>query len=141
MGLIEDDDRPAVMLYGGDFDASGEDILRNLREQLAETDVEIRHIGLTVEQIEEHKVPQRPGKPNDTRNKAFAKRYLELWRQYGGPFQIELDALPPDVLHELYQDEFESLWDEEAYEAALEREEVDLWDWHLDEDGRQETAW
>ena len=36
--------------------------------------------------------------------------------------QVELDALPPDVLRALYADAIAEFWNDDAHEAALERE-------------------
>ena len=41
------------------------------------------------------------------------------------PVQVELDALDPDVLRQLYADAIGELWDTAQYEAVLEAEEHD----------------
>lgn len=107
------DGRESVLLYGGDFDASGEDIERNLRKH---TDFDYFHrIALTAEQVEEFKLPAALGKETDTRAKGFTEKY-------GQNVQVELDALPPDILRALFQEALAEYWDEDAYEAVLERE-------------------
>jgi hypothetical protein len=43
--------------------------------------------------------------------------------RHGQLVQVELDALPPDVLRGLYQDAINAFWDRAKYEVVLEREE------------------
>lgn len=45
--------------------------------------------------------------------------------RHGENVQVELDALPPDVLRQLYQDAIDRYWDMSAYEAALRREKAE----------------
>jgi hypothetical protein len=112
--LIEDDGRPAVLLYAGDFDPSGEDIMRDF---LARTDCweKVVHIALTDEQVATFALPQNPGKSADSRAAAFAARHGRL-------VQVELDALAPDQLRGLYQQAFDGYWDTSQYQAVLARE-------------------
>jgi hypothetical protein len=107
--------RPAVLLYAGDLDASGEDIDRDFIARTHCFD-EIERIALTWEQVEEHALPPQPGKSTDTRALAFTAKY-------GQNIQVELDALPPDVLRALFQAAIDARWDVAAYDAALEKEE------------------
>ena len=108
-------DRPAVLIYAGDFDPSGEDIDRDFIER---TDcwAEVHRIGLTWEQIVEYNLPPQLGKASDSRAAAFKARHGRL-------VQVELDALPSDTLRDLYQEAIDQYWDASAYEAALAREE------------------
>ena len=68
------DGRPAVLLYAGDFDPSGEDIDRNFVEQVACFDSVVR-VALTPEQVEDHQLPPQPGKTSDSRSAAFRQRH------------------------------------------------------------------
>jgi hypothetical protein len=116
------DGRFAVILYAGDFDPSGEDIEKNFREQLERRGVEfkIEHVALTRRQIRQYELVENPGKETDSRAAAFEKKH-------GGLFQVEVDALPPEVLRE----EFDRMihdrrwWSGTAYEAALEAERAE----------------
>jgi hypothetical protein len=110
---IDQQHRPSVLLYAGDFDPSGEDILRNFTEQV--TFDHLIHVALTAEQVAEHELPVVMGKATDTRAAAFVARHGEL-------VQVELDALPPDVLRELYGDAIDHFWDADAHQTVLERE-------------------
>jgi hypothetical protein len=74
---VETDTRPAVVLYAGDFDPSGEDIDRNF---IAQTDcwATVLRVALTAEQVEAHGPPPQPGKTLDSRAEAFTKRHGRL---------------------------------------------------------------
>lgn len=108
-----DDGRPALMLYAGDFDPTGEDIPRDLAERL--DGVRVERIALTAEQVERYDLPPQPGKRTDSRSARF-----EL--EHGRLVQVELDALAPDDLRTLYEDALVPLWDESTFEDVLERE-------------------
>ena len=67
--VVEDvhaSNRPAVLLYAGDFDPSGEDIDRDFTQR---TDCwyEVRRIALNVAQVTEYELPPQPGKTSDSR--------------------------------------------------------------------------
>src|SRR2546430_576820 len=79
----------AVLLYAGDFDPSGEDILRDFHAKTQCWSI-VRRIALTASQVEHYKLPEAPGKSTDTRAAAFVSSHGRLC-------QVELDALPVDV--------------------------------------------
>ena len=109
----EGQDRPSVLLYAGDLDPSGEDIERNLLEH---TDFdEFKKIALTIEQAVEYDLPALVGKETDTRAAGFVEKYGRL-------FQIEVDALDPNVLRDLFAREIAGYWDTPIYNNAIERE-------------------
>lgn len=109
-------DRPCVLLYAGDLDPSGEDIERNF---LRHTDFDkSTKVALTIEQATEHDLPPMPGKHSDQRAGAFTAKY-------GSLFQIEVDALPPDVLRDLFAAEIDAFWDDAIHQGVLERETLD----------------
>lgn len=110
--------RPAVLLYAGDHDPSGEDIDRDFVDKTACWDKVIR-VALNAEQVAEYNLPPMPGKDTDARAAGFIARHGEL-------VQVELDALDPDDLQGLYQAALDGFWDESAYEAALEQEAADV---------------
>lgn len=114
---VEADGRPAVLLYAGDFDPTGEDILRDLEARTSGFDDVIR-IALTWEQVEAHDLPPQMGKASDSRAAAFEARHGRL-------VQVELDALPPEILRTLYQDAIDGLMDKSIFEDALRRERSD----------------
>lgn len=106
--------RPAVLLYGGDFDPSGEDIDRDF---IAKTGCWSRvvRVALRREQVEEHDLPPAYGKTTDSRASGFVARHGRL-------VQVELDALPPDVLQRLFAGALAAYWDQEAHQAVLATE-------------------
>jgi hypothetical protein len=114
---VADDGRPAVVLYAGDFDPTGEDIPRDLADRLAGW-VEVERIALTAGQVEHYGLPPAPGKASDSRSAEFELRHGRL-------VQVELDALPPDTLRGVYEDALAGYWDKSAYEGALEDERTD----------------
>jgi hypothetical protein len=73
--------RPVVILYAGDFDATGSDIVRNFEVQLNARGVKdwtLKHIALTAEQVADYNLPEAMGKPDDPRAKAFAAKHGRL---------------------------------------------------------------
>jgi hypothetical protein len=91
--LVRRYERPCVVLYAGDFDPSGEDIVRNFQHQLnALTSlVSVRRVALTSAQVDEYALPEMLGKTTDSRANGFTARHGRLC-------QVELDALSPDIL-------------------------------------------
>ena len=111
---FEDGDGITV-LYFGDFDPSGEDMVRSLRERLLELGSlpEIVKCALTFEDISRYSLPPDFTKATDTRSAAFVERW--------GDVAVELDALPANVLRERIANEVRSRLDL----AALERTRAD----------------
>ena len=110
-------DRPAVLLYAGDFDPSGEDIDRDFVAR-ARCFEEVVRVALTADQVEAFGLPPAPGKVSDSRASRFIARHGEL-------VQVELDALAPDALRALYQDAIDGYWAASAFERAVAREPVE----------------
>jgi len=105
-----------VLIYAGDFDPSGEDIVRNLADHIPS--IYIEQVALTADQVAEYGLPENPGKESDSRAAGFVERHGRL-------VQVELDALDPNTLHQLYQDAIAQYWDDDAYAAALAQEAKD----------------
>lgn len=85
--------RQCTILYFGDFDPSGKDIPRYIKEKLQEEhgiDVELEVKALHLEQIKKHGFPTMPVKKKDVRAEKFIEKY--------GSGVVELDAVPPDML-------------------------------------------
>jgi hypothetical protein len=110
-------DRPAVLLYAGDHDPSGEDIDRDFVDKTA-CWAKVMRVALTAEQVVAYDLPPMPGKETDSRAAGFIARHGEL-------VQVELDALDPDDLQQLYQAALDDFWDESAYDSAMEQEAAD----------------
>ncbi len=106
--------RPAILLYGGDFDPSGEDIRRDFLER-ADCFAGVERVALTAEQVEQYQLPPQPGKASDSRAAQFIERHGRL-------VQVELDALDANDLRRLYQEAVDRYWDVSAYQTVLEEE-------------------
>jgi hypothetical protein len=113
--MIEDDGRPAVLIYAGNHDPSGEDIDRNFVSQVGAF-ARVERVALSWDQVVAYDLPPTVGEASDTRAAAFAARRGRL-------VQVELEALPPDVLRGLYVEAFRRYWDASTYEALLAEEE------------------
>jgi len=112
---VRSDGREALLIYGGDFDPSGMDIQRDFEERTDFAFAQVERIALTAEQVRIYDLPPQPGKATDTRADRFIAEHGEL-------VQVELDALPPDVLRGLYQDAIDRHWDSSKYEDVIEQE-------------------
>lgn len=118
-------DKPVKVLYLGDFDPSGLDMIRDIADRIEEfrwgarddLDFTIEPIALTMDQIEQYNPPPNPAKVTDSRAKDFIARY--------GNTSWEVDALKPEVLHELLEEVITNEMDMALYEEVLEAEEED----------------
>jgi hypothetical protein len=114
---VERQERPAALIYAGDFDASGEDIDRDFRTR-ADVFDEVVRVALNADQVGKYKLPEQMGKATDSRARGFVERHGRL-------VQVELDALPPDVLRELFQEAIDPHWDTSEYKGVLRREDAE----------------
>lgn len=122
------------VLYLGDYDPSGIDMIRDIRDRIAEFamgeygyysieealvefNFSIEPIALTREQIKKYKPPPNPAKVTDPRAKEFIRNH--------GSKSWEVDALRPDVLSRLLDDAIRSNIDEDVFNEVIEREESD----------------
>jgi hypothetical protein len=110
------DGRPAILVYAGDLDPSGEDILRDFTER---TDIwgKVDQVAVTEPQINDLGLPVNPGKATDTRGPAFVARHPNL-----GLVQIEVEAIPPQVLRQLYDEALARWRDRSIYDLVVEDE-------------------
>ncbi len=87
-------DRNGLLLYLGDFDPSGEDMVRDIRERLTTfgcgEQLEVEKVALTMDQITQYNPPPNPAKITDPRADAYIARH--------GRSSWEVDALDPPVL-------------------------------------------
>jgi len=73
-----DSGQNAFMLYLGDHDPSGLDMLRDIEERLEEFGIHslnIRHVAITEEQIKKYNPPPNPAKVTDPRAKWYIQKY------------------------------------------------------------------
>lgn len=108
------------VIYFGDHDPSGEDMLRSLRERLADLGSRpaIERVAILREDIERHNLPPDFAKKSDTRAKAFIETH--------GDQAVELDALPVTVLRQRLKDAVEARMDMDALAAVRRAEKADL---------------
>ena len=109
-----------VVLYLGDHDPSGCDMVRDIKDRLEEFGVEnllVEKVALTMEQVERYDPPPNPAKIADSRARAYIERY--------GDKSWEVDALPPDVLAKLIREAVGKLVDMPRMKKIEAREESD----------------
>lgn len=109
-----------TLLYIGDMDPSGEDMVRDIRERLMTfgvSDIEVRKIALTMDQIQQYNPPPNPAKISDPRAAAYIDKH--------GASSWEVDALPPEVLNDLIREAFKEIIDTEKMNEIIETEETD----------------
>lgn len=109
-----------TIIYFGDFDPSGEDMVRSLEERLNFFGVfpDVIKCALTFEDITAYSLPPDFTKSTDTRRAGFVAKY--------GDVSVELDALPVEVLQQRIRDEVESRMDMGALEATRQTEASDI---------------
>jgi hypothetical protein len=108
------------IVYVGDHDPSGEDMVRDITDRLARfrhPGIQIEKLALTRAQVDQYRLPPQPAKTEDARYNAYALEHGDdVW---------EVDALPPDVLAGLVRGALDRLRDDRAYQAVLAQE---AWD-------------
>lgn len=108
-----------VLLYLGDHDPSGEDMVRDIRDRLVMFGeyVHVEKIALLMSQIEQYNPPPNPTKITDSRANGYIKKHGEsCW---------EVDALPPDVLHSIVESKIRQWLDAGKMQAIIEKENDD----------------
>lgn len=118
---IEDQVRPAVLIYAGDHDPTGEDVDRDFADRVGVFDKVIR-VALDAEQVVEYGLPENPD-PEVAAKVARDPRARRFLERHGALVQYEVDALDPDVLRNLYRTAVEDFWDEAAFEAVTAQED------------------
>ncbi len=110
----------STLLYLGDHDPSGEDMVRDVRDRLTEFGVrhlEVRKLGLTMDQIRTFNPPPNPAKITDSRAAGYIAKF--------GTQSWELDALPPNELNQLVDNAIKSLIDTELMAEVIAEENRD----------------
>lgn len=115
-------DKNIKILYLGDYDPSGIDMIRDVEDRTMEffqgaaqdVDFEVISIALTKEQIIQYNPPPNPAKMTDPRAKDFVREH--------GSTSWEVDALRPDVLNKILEDAIQSYIDLDLYNKILEEE-------------------
>jgi hypothetical protein len=123
-----------MILYLGDYDPSGVDMIRDIRDRIIEFakgelgwqdesdcvdgfTFSVTPIALTRTQINYYNPPPNPAKRTDPR----AKKFIELH----GATSWEVDALRPEVLNQLLEDAIAENIDKVTFDGIVGREEAD----------------
>jgi hypothetical protein len=117
--FINQDAEEHHLLYLGDHDPSGEDMVRDVAERLETfgSTLHVKKLALTMDQVDQYNPPPNPAKMSDPRSDGYvAKHGNESW---------EVDALPPQVLTQVIEDELDMLVDQPLMDEIIEREEED----------------
>jgi hypothetical protein len=120
---------PVVVLYVGDHDPSGEDMVRDLRDRLnlfldGGADLAVRKVALTMEQVERYNLPPNPARPpppksgskkgTDSRSRAYiAEHGRDSW---------EVEALEPRTLQRMARAAVAGLVDGDKMSAVVAEE-------------------
>ncbi len=123
----EDNGKIPIILYFGDYDPSGEDIPRAIKENIINLgceSIEVRRIALLHEQVVEWRLPHAPAKEGDSRT-----------ANWDGLGQVELDAVKPEKLQRMCQDAINDIFDSELYDELqkTEKEEQEVYQVQLRE--------
>ena len=107
------------LLYLGDHDPSGEDMVRDISDRLEMfgADVIVEKIALTMNQVQEYDPPPNPAKLTDSRSAGYIEKY--------GDSSWEVDALPPEVLHTIVKEAILNYVDLWRMQEVKRQEEVD----------------
>jgi hypothetical protein len=108
---------PTYVLQLTDFDPSGEDMVRDLRDRLQRygaANFEVIKIALTQRQVLDFGLPPMMAKRTDPRYERFNESH--------GDMAVELDALPPDTLATVITQAIEQHMDMTSWQAVLEQE-------------------
>lgn len=110
------DGSKVAVIYFGDFDPSGEDMVRSLKERLWFFDCypELVKCALTADDIALYNLPPDVTKRSDARTATFIEQH--------GDISVELDALPIDVLRNRIISEVERRLDLGALQETRETE-------------------
>lgn len=104
--------KSCVMLHLGDHDPEGLDMTRDNEERLNKYSgyggIEVKRLGLNMDQIEEYNPPPNYAKASSSRYENYVSQYgEECW---------ELDALEPSVIEKLIKDNVNEYIDQDAWE-------------------------
>lgn len=109
-----------TLLYLGDHDPSGEDMVRDVGDRLEMFGVErlkVEKLALTMAQIQKYNPPPNPAKMTDSRAPGYVAKF--------GTSSWEVDALPPNVLAQIIGKALERLVNRPAMERVKTREQED----------------
>ena len=112
--------KKAHILYVGDHDPSGLDMIRDINDRLVEFGagaVEVQQIALNMKQVTQYDLPPNPAKIRDPRAGWYIKNF--------GDTSWEVDALTPQVLHETIETSIQKLINIDTYNEMVAREKTE----------------
>lgn len=113
-------EKPTIVLYFGDYDPSGRDIQRDLKERLGAyggENFQVVRIALSEDQIARFNLPPRP---EDAATLEKLRRDPRT-KTYGMEYAAELDALEPPTLQAIIRDAITATIDDKKWKEALEQ--------------------
>lgn len=121
-----DEGKCTRIIYLGDHDASGLDMVRDIRKRaceflyIDENDVMfgVDQIALNMEQIKKYKPPHNDAQQKDPRSRWYTKKF--------GKKSWELDALEPKVLTQITEDAILKFLDVDKYNEWIDQEKDEI---------------
>lgn len=106
-------DKKIILLYFGDFDPSGMDIERTIKENVQRLGcaVDIKRIALNKEQVLSMNLPGAPAKSTDTRT-----------AKWNGGRVVELDAIEPNTLKQMCEQAINEHFNQDRFCMLKQRE-------------------
>ena len=123
LSLELEEHRQVIILHFGDHDPSGIDMTRDITDRLSmflrvkREFLSVKRIALNMDQVEEYKPPPNPAKDSDARFESYLEKF--------GDESWELDALEPQVLRQLIENNVAEYRDEARYNRAVERQRAE----------------
>lgn len=113
------DGKSIMVIYLGDHDPSGIDMTRDITERLAMYSglsyIDIERVALNYDQVEILQPPENPAKTTDSRAAAYIRQF--------GHSSWELDAIEPNELARLIEEQVLAVRDVDLWDAAVKAEE------------------
>ncbi len=123
-----EDNKKVIILYFGDHDPSGLDMIRDIRERITEfltqgdnpmdPGFKVIPVSLTMTQIENYNLPPNPAKITDPRAKWYIKQF--------GKVSWELDAIDAIELRKIAEESILDYIDIGKYNAWVKREKKEI---------------
>lgn len=129
MRWLQNQKKGTIIFHLADHDPAGIDMTRDIEDRMNmfingdlkritgedhNFEIPVVRLGLNMDQIEEYNPPPNPVKISDSKAAKYMAQYgEESW---------ELDALPPQVLHQLIEDAWREYYDEAAWKSVLRKE-------------------
>ena len=113
----EDAGQKVYVIHLGDHDPSGLDMTRDINDriELFLGDAQINRIALNYDQVEQYGPPPNPAKVTDSRAVAYMAKH--------GKVSWELDALRPEVIQDLIEQQVMQLRDNVLWDESVALEE------------------